>query len=160
MVRLLRGVDFERYSKRLYVVGTDDMLSLDQIRYVENGRDAQGAFYVGRVPRSRAVGQSWITTPLTAFECLSQVVRVMYQYTPDAIICNGPGNCVVVGLVALVPAILGIKRVPIVYVESFARVHTLSLSGKIMYLLADRFVVQWLSLAHKYPRAEYIPHLV
>ena len=41
------------------------------------------------------------------------------------------------------------------YVESFARVGGLSLSGKILYPLVDRFLVQWPQLKEKYSRAEY-----
>ncbi|KAJ2390577.1 UDP-N-acetylglucosamine transferase subunit [Coemansia sp. RSA 2559] len=161
MARLLHGVDFNRYSERLYVVGADDAMSVDCVRKIEEEHVAQDEFfYVGRIPRSRAVGQPWTTTPLTVLKCMYQVARIMYVYRPDVILCNGPGNCVIVGIVAFVPRILGIKHIPIVYVESFARVHTLSVSGKIMYLLADRFVVQWPYLTDKYPRAEYIPHLV
>ncbi|KAJ1733393.1 UDP-N-acetylglucosamine transferase subunit [Coemansia sp. BCRC 34490] len=161
MARLLHGVDFSRYSERLYIVGTDDALSVDCIRRIEHERVGQEEiFYIGRVPRSRAVNQSWATALLTTLQCLYHVARIMYLHKPDVVLCNGPGNCVVVGVAAFAPRILWFKRIPIVYIESFARVHTLSLSGKIMYLLADRFVVQWPYLADKYPRAEYIPHLV
>jgi len=42
-----------------------------------------------------------------------------------------------------------------IYVESFARVKSLSLSGKILYWLVDRFIVQWPGLSERYKRAEY-----
>jgi beta-1,4-N-acetylglucosaminyltransferase len=42
-----------------------------------------------------------------------------------------------------------------VYVESFARVQSLSMSGRIMYHAADKFVVQWEGLRARYPRAVY-----
>ncbi|KAJ2714462.1 metalloprotease [Coemansia spiralis] len=158
MVRLLQGVNFERYARRLYVVGRGDALSLNQVAKVE--RAQPGSHHVGLVPRSRAVGQPWLTVPVSVARCLSCVAALLYDYSPDAILCNGPGNCVVVCVAALVPRILGLKHIPIIYVESFARVHSLSLSGRLLYPLADRFVVQWPSLAKKYPRAEYIPHLV
>ncbi|KAJ1892915.1 UDP-N-acetylglucosamine transferase subunit [Kickxella alabastrina] len=162
MTRLLQGVDFDRYNQRLYIVGDTDHLSMDQIGgTLEGSRDPLTEDYiVCRVPRSRAVGQSWWTSVLTAVHCFVCVCRHMYLNTPDVVLCNGPGNCVVVGVVAWVPRVLGIKRIPVVYIESFARVWSLSLSGKIMYLLADRFIVQWPGLVQNYPRAEYIPNLV
>lgn len=48
------------------------------------------------------------------------------------------------------------------YIESIARVKTLSLSGKILYVfrLADDFVVQWPQLVQKYPRSIYIGRVV
>ncbi|KAJ2161272.1 metalloprotease [Coemansia sp. RSA 552] len=161
MTRLLQGVDFERYSRRLYIVGDDDVLSLEHIGSMEQRRSTYSEeYYVGRVPRSRVVGQSWLTTPLSAVNCLVRSAVILFNHSPDVVLCNGPGNCVVVCLAALVPRILGVKRIPIIYVESFARVRSLSLSGRLLYPLADRFVVQWPGLIHKYPRAEYVPHLV
>jgi beta-1,4-N-acetylglucosaminyltransferase len=53
-----------------------------------------------------------------------------------------------------------------VYIESWARVKTLSLSGKILKPLVDRFVVQWETLQKKVGekerggRAEYVGVLV
>ena len=41
------------------------------------------------------------------------------------------------------------------FVESFARAQSLSLSGRILYPIADLFLVQWPALVAKYPRAEY-----
>lgn len=48
------------------------------------------------------------------------------------------------------------------YVESIARVRTLSLSGKLLYLsrLTDEFLVQWPEMAERFPRARYIGRLV
>jgi beta-1,4-N-acetylglucosaminyltransferase len=48
----------------------------------------------------------------------------------------------------------------IVYIESFARVKGASLSGKIVYPLVDRFVVQWTDLKAIYARADYLGKLV
>jgi beta-1,4-N-acetylglucosaminyltransferase len=42
-----------------------------------------------------------------------------------------------------------------VYVESVARTKTLSLSGRILYHIVDRFVVQWPGLVEEYPLAEF-----
>ncbi|EEC13566.1 conserved hypothetical protein [Ixodes scapularis] len=53
------------------------------------------------------------------------------------------------------PEVLGIKKASVVYVESFCRVETLSITGRVLYHLADHFVVQWPQLSAKYPRAKY-----
>lgn len=82
------------------------------------------------------------------------------------IICNGPGTCVPICVAAFAlrvrrcwlgvtpPAIvhrfpacwcaqvLFLSRCRIVFVESFCRVRSLSLSGKLLYPFADRFVVR------------------
>lgn len=56
--------------------------------------------------------------------------------------------------------LFGIKYIRIIYVESFARVTALSLSGKILLYVADRFFVQWPELALRYSRAEYVGILI
>lgn len=56
--------------------------------------------------------------------------------------------------------VLGLKDVAVVYVESFARVRSLSLTGKLLYPFVDRFIVQWPYLEAKYPKAEFKGRLV
>jgi len=58
------------------------------------------------------------------------------------------------------PQYLGVRPVTIVYIESFARVKHLSLSGKLLYAFADIFLVQWADLLENYPRAKYLGVLV
>lgn len=48
--------------------------------------------------------------------------------------------------------ILGVK---VIYITSLARVHELPFTGKIVYPIADLFLVQWKSLSEKYKKAKY-----
>ncbi len=71
---------------------------------------------------------------------------------PDVIITNGPATAVMVILAATVLKLFGIapvRKMKIIYVESWARVKTLSLSGKVLLRIGicDKFLVQWESLA-------------
>ena len=43
----------------------------------------------------------------------------------------------------------------VVYIESFAKINTPNLSGKIAYKFADRFYIQWESMRKFYPNAIY-----
>lgn len=43
----------------------------------------------------------------------------------------------------------------IIFIETFARIHSLSLSGKLIYPIADCFIVQWDELINQYPKALY-----
>ena len=60
---------------------------------------------------------------------------------PDVIVSCGAGPAVPF---ALVGKIMGIK---VVFVETFAAVKSPTLTGKLMYRLADLFVYQWTTLA-------------
>ncbi|KAH6581351.1 hypothetical protein BASA60_002472 [Batrachochytrium salamandrivorans] len=80
--------------------------------------------------------------------------------SPDVILCNGPGTCVPMAVLAVWLRCMGIINTRVVYVESLARVQDLSLSGKILYRIVDQFVVQWPQLKMKYPNAVYVGRLV
>lgn len=48
-----------------------------------------------------------------------------------------------------------LMRKRVIYIESFARVDTASLTGKLMYRIADLFIVQWEELLKIFPKAVY-----
>jgi beta-1,4-N-acetylglucosaminyltransferase len=80
---------------------------------------------------------------------------------PELILTNGPATAVILVLASVILRFFDIKgaqsrgKMKTMYVESFARVKTLSLSGKLLLPVVDRFLVQWEELAGKGGRAEY-----
>ena len=44
----------------------------------------------------------------------------------------------------------------VIYIETFARVNDRSLTGRLVYPIADLFLVQWESLLELYPKAKYV----
>lgn len=75
--------------------------------------------------------------------------KLLRRDRPDAILSTGAGLAVPFFLVG---KLLGIR---LVYVESVTRTETISLSGKLVYRLADRFFVQWPQVAEGRRRAVY-----
>jgi beta-1,4-N-acetylglucosaminyltransferase len=75
--------------------------------------------------------------------------RLLRRERPDAILSTGAGLAVPFFLVG---RLLGIR---LVYVESVTRTETLSLSGRLVYPLADRFFAQWPAAAGRRRRAEW-----
>ena len=49
-----------------------------------------------------------------------------------------------------------LNKKKIVYIESFAKVTSPTLSGKFMYKYADQFYVQWPQMKEIYPNAIYL----
>jgi len=47
----------------------------------------------------------------------------------------------------------------IIYIETFARISTPSLTGRAVYTIADSFYVQWPELKSYYPKAKYMGKL-
>ncbi|KAI8902625.1 glycosyltransferase [Globomyces pollinis-pini] len=147
MFKLIRDLDPDSLS-RVYVMADSDTLSQSKIN-----SDAD----IVKIPRSRSVHQSWITTPFTTIYSFFYCIKEVWWYSPDLILCNGPGTCVPICLAAFLLKMLLLGTARIVFVESFARVETLSLTGKILYYLkiTDRFLVQWPQLTYIYPKVEY-----
>jgi beta-1,4-N-acetylglucosaminyltransferase len=64
------------------------------------------------------------------------------------------GTCLPICMAGYLLRYCGVRPVRVVFVESFCRVKTLSLTGRLLYYFADRFVVQWPQLKDKLaPRA-------
>lgn len=159
-------------TKLTYVTGVTDSHSAskanDLHRHEATGGGAStSSARIPRVafvtlPRAREVKQPWISSIASSAKTVIAAIRLVWQTKPDVVLTNGPGTSAVVAAVTffrrvLMPSATG--RCNVIYVESFARVETLSLSGKLVYGFADRFVVQWEQLYHKWPLAEFYGRL-
>lgn len=125
-------------------------------------------YNIAVIPRARAIHQTLLTTPLscvrTILSCfapllrsppllLNQVPTTPHEAAaadlPELILTNGPATAVIMILASLILRFFDVRgansrgKCRTVYVESFARVKTLSLSGKILVRIVDRFLVQW-----------------
>ncbi|KAL7776771.1 hypothetical protein CFE70_007190 [Pyrenophora teres f. teres 0-1] len=104
-------------------------------------------YNIAVLPRARKIHQPLLTTPshqppTTPYEAAAADL-------PDLIVTNGPATAVIVVLANLILRFFNVRgadsrgKCKTVYVESFARVKTLSLSGKLLVRVVDRFLVQW-----------------
>jgi UDP-N-acetylglucosamine:LPS N-acetylglucosamine transferase len=75
--------------------------------------------------------------------------KLLRRERPDAILSTGAGLAVPFFLVGK------LLRIRLVYVESVTRTENISLSGRLVYRLADRFFVQWPRAAKRRRRATY-----
>ena len=81
------------------------------------------------------------------FKSASKVIKVE---KPDFIITTG-------ALIAFPFCVFAkIRGIKVIYIESFARVNNRSLTGRLVYQLADLFLVQWEPLLKLYPKAKYV----
>ena len=79
--------------------------------------------------------------------------KLMAKEKPDIILSTG---ALVTVPMLYIGKLLG-KR--IIFMESMARVEGKSLSGKLVYPIADLFLVQWESMLECYPKAVYVSRL-
>lgn len=71
------------------------------------------------------------------------------KHKPDVIVTTGAHTCVAMCLIAK------LFRKKVIYIESFANIETKTLTGRIIYPIADVFIVQWESMLKLYPKAKY-----
>eukprot|EP00960_Hanusia_phi_P034885 751344-Hanusia_phi.AAC.5 len=115
---------------------------------------------VMKTPRAREVKQSWITSVFTTLVASLHAMWFVFMMQPDLVLCNGPGTCVPIAYSAYFFRVFLMQRSKIIFAESIARVKSLSLSGKLLYPIADEFVVQWEELLKRAPRARYVGFLI
>lgn len=87
--------------------------------------------------------------PRIIANCLSSLA-IYIRHRPDIVICTG--------VLATIPFCLIAKTFGsrLVYIESFAKVDSPTLTGKLLYRCADRFYVQWESMLDVYPEARFV----
>lgn len=86
------------------------------------------------------------------FKLLANCFKSLYFYIklrPRVIITTGAHTA---GPMCCLGKLFGSK---IVYIESFANIHTKTITGRMIYRFADLFLVQWESMLTLYPKAKY-----
>lgn len=133
-------------------------------------------YTLATIPRARRIHQPLYSTPWTALQTLFAAFPPLLAAPaagkntgpalPTLIVTNGPATAVIVVLAAFLVRFFNVRGAEsrglcrTVYVESFARVKTLSLSGKLLVRVVDRFLVQWEELEGYGGRAEFWGMLV
>ncbi|XP_039009108.1 UDP-N-acetylglucosamine transferase subunit ALG14-like isoform X2 [Hibiscus syriacus] len=163
MINLLLVLQKDRFTPRFYIAASTDNMSLQKAHVLENSwADSSGVKGISaefmQIYRSREVGQSYVTSVWTTLVATVHALWLMIKIRPQVVLCNGPGTCFPLCVIAFIFKVIGIRWSSIFYVESIARVKKLSLSGLLLYKLqiADQFFVQWPQLQRKYPRAHYV----
>ncbi|KAF7321606.1 UDP-N-acetylglucosamine transferase subunit ALG14 [Mycena kentingensis (nom. inval.)] len=163
-LKLVSALDFARYRPRTYIISEGDQFSLQKAVDLENSKatpTCSPVYSILTVPRARRVHQPLLTTPPTALRALLSCIYYVAIAPPhgaslgDVLILNGPGTCFVLCIAVYMNKFLGLSAPRLIYIESFARVESLSLSGKLLRPFVDRFLVQWPQLAKKVKGAEF-----
>jgi len=159
MIRLVQNLDPNKYEPVTFAIGHTDVTSQGKVRAARLPLEPRARWL--RIYRNREVKQSWLTTMLTAIWSLVQALYVMFRNRPQLLICNGPGTCVSLIYSAFALNVLGLSDTTIVFAESFCRTTSrLSITGTLVYPLANKFIVHWQEQAEAYPRAEYLGQII
>ncbi len=139
------GADYEYH----YLLAAGDTLSEKQIRL-------PGPVHRIERPRSKVEGRtdSWPRSAWQTLRSLTQLWPLLRRIRPQAILANGPS-------VAVPAAFLGkLIGARVIWLETASRVYSLSASARLVYPIADLFIVQWPQLRQRYPKAVYAGRLL
>lgn len=89
------------------------------------------------------------TFPFVFMGVFFKSISHFFKIKPDIIVSTGAG-CVIP--MFLIGKLFGKK---LIFIETFSRTDSKTLTGKVCYLFADTFIVQWEGLLNLYPKAKY-----
>lgn len=120
----------------------DSVLVTEKTEYSVGKQDVK-TYYLKQINRKE---------PLFIFKLIANswsALRIIIKEKPDVMITTG--------VLAIIPLALLMKlfRRKLIYIESFAKVTSKTLSGKLLYKYADQFYVQWEEMLKLYPNAIY-----
>ncbi|CAD1812508.1 unnamed protein product [Candida parapsilosis] len=154
MMRLLSRMNLASFD-RTWIYSSGDTASQCRAHSDEEERYGNRRGHYIQIPRARNVGQSYISSIATTLFSMAVSAIKLVRHNPDVILFNGPGTCIPIAYMLFVFKLVGLNRTKIIYIESLARVKTLSLSGRLIMPITDRCIVQWDALYNQYSRAEF-----
>ena len=165
MLSFLTDLDPHSYTHRSYVVSSGDDFSARkavdiELEIARKFPKVPESYDISFVPRARKIHQSLLTTPFSSLRCLLACFSVLRSPSrppspsnsntyPDLIMTNGPATATILVLASLLLRFLALpgtsRKMRTIYVESWARVKGLSLSGRLLVGIGacERILVQW-----------------
>lgn len=118
MLQLLKHVPSKAYDPLFYVIASTDETSERRV----NAFGGRLPTEIYRIPRSREVGQSYLTSIFTTLWAFGSSFVLVLRTRPDLVLCNGPGTCLPIAVCTFLLRIVGLCEGNLVFVESFCRV--------------------------------------
>lgn len=135
------GGHFEQLMMLKPLMEKHDSVIVTEKTTYDMGEQSFPVYYVKQINRKEI-----LFVPKFVANTLSSL-RIYFKERPDVMITTG--------VLAIIPLALIMKLMgrKLIYIESFAKVTSKTLSGKLLYYFADRFYVQWEEMLKLYPNA-------
>ena len=149
MINVLSKLNYQNYLP-IYIIGFSDSHSLNDIINFEKKYNRE--YFYERIVRPRENYQNIYSLDIliNSFRCFFSSFKLMCQYKPDYILANGPSICVPIILCGWFLKKLGYLNTKLIYIESAARVNSLSISCKIIKNFVDDIFGFWKHLCDHY----------
>lgn len=175
ILMMLKKLDLDKFNKIFFVSSHNDTNSEKKAKETLNfDEKEQKHVQFLKIYRSRNVGQSYITSVFTTILSLIHSFYILITTRPNLvnylminlfifpiqfffnqntflkIVTNGPGVSVPICYIGFIYKKLQIiYDFKILFIESYCRTKSISLTGKLIEPIADKFIVMWKCLAQK-----------
>lgn len=160
MIRILSQFETSFLSslQRRYMISSGDDTSVLKLKDFEKNILNNDSINYIRLPRARNVGEKIVVSIKNSIISLMETFKILVilalrHELPDILLINGPGTSATLAYLIMVMKFFRVCHTKIIYIESLARVKKLSISGKLLRPISDRFIVQWEPLL--FGRLEY-----
>ncbi len=145
---MIKKLDFNKFSDCFFVSSHNDKNSENKTKEsidINNFKNTK--FHFIKIYRARNVGQSFISSIPTTIYSLIQSLFVLIKTRPNMVVSNGPGVAFPIIIIGYILKILMILyEFKIMFIESYCRSKSISLCGKLVEPICDRFIVLWKNL--------------
>lgn len=93
--------------------------------------------------------QKWLF-PFIFMLVFFKSISIFIKVSPDIIVTTGAGGVIPMCIIGK------LMKKKIIFIETFSRIDSTTITGKICYKFADVFIIQWESLQRFYPNAKYL----
>ena len=153
---MLSKLNFNKFTDVFFVSSHNDKSSENKVKETIKINDFKNTkFHFEKIYRSRNVGQSFKSSIFTTIYALFQSFGIMMKTRPSLVVSNGPGVAVpIIYIGFILKILLVLQEFKILFIESYCRTTSISLSGKLLQPICDKFIVLWEHL--KGGKKEYI----
>ena len=153
---MIQKLDFNKFCECYFVSSHNDKNSENKAKEsIQIDKFKNTKFHFLKIYRARNVGQSFVSSIPTTLYALFQSFFILVKYRPNMVVTNGPGVAfplIFIGYFLRIVMVL--IEYKIIFIESYCRTKSISLCGKIVEPLCDRFIVLWKNLETK--KREYL----
>jgi beta-1,4-N-acetylglucosaminyltransferase len=158
LLLMIESLNFADYKHVHLVIAKTDTWSMTKIKthfakkmlHKVDLEKPSDLFTIWQVARAREVKQSYFTSVFTTLFAIMHSAVIVARCRVDLIVSNGPGTAVpLIYTNWLLGKVMG-WRTQTLFIESFCRVDSLSLSGKLVKPITNKFIVHWKQLKALY----------
>ena len=145
---MIQKLDFNKFSSCFFLSSHNDKNSDNKAKEsIQIKKYKNTKFHFLKIYRARNVGQSFISSIPTTLYALFQSIYILIKYRPNMVVTNGPGVAFPILFIGyFLRLFLILSEFKIMFIESYCRTKSISLCGKIVEPLCDRFIVLWKNL--------------